>query len=60
MFCSKFNASLATQLAMDYFEIKVIHEFMLKDEKWNIYKGFIYEVDEVQIVYVETWGSCGK
>ena len=60
MFYSKFNAYLATQLAMDYFKSKDIHEFMVKDEQWNISEWFIYEGDEFQMVYVESWISSWK
>ena len=50
----KFNSNLATQLTMDYFESRVIHEFMVKDDTCNISRGVIYEGDEVQMVYATT------
>ena len=43
----KFNPNLATQLAMGCFESRVIHELMVKDEKCNIERGFIYYGDVI-------------
>ena len=43
----KLNPNFATQLAMDCFESRVIHELMVKDEKCNIERGFIYYGDVI-------------